>query len=274
MSKKDEIEQVKAAPLNAELDMSQFAEYSGMGTEVISAAEMVLPKISILQSISPQVTAEEPLGRAGDIFNSATMENYGRKLEFITLSFWMSRIKNEDAKNFGSPMECSSADGVRGFKFGDCSSCQFRNWHGKNPPECTDYKNLLILPRSADNFIYSPFVVYSAKKTAIKSVNRFLTSLKMLKQGNFSLPMFASIWTMKTEAIKGGKATYYVPSFERTGFISNDMMKPLAERYQEFMSIRQETAAGLLKTQADELDPEETSVSAEDSGFNEDEIPF
>jgi hypothetical protein len=244
----------------------------GLGLDSITSRDLVIPRIAILQALSPAVNGDNPTERAGDIFNVTTQENYGRSIEFITLAYWISRTKWE-TPDITSPVECIASDGEHGSKFGNCASCPFSQWSQGKPPQCTEFKNLLILPRLNEGDVSdSPFAIYAAKRASIRPMNRFLTSIKMLKKGTVTLPIFASIWEMKSEALKGPKGTYFAPSFRRTGFITNEMVKPLMNRFNEFKAIRDEAMkvtaqANANSAQEDGEAPTSDAVSGDTDEF-------
>lgn len=259
------------------LELDTYAQYEGLGLENISNNDLIIPRITILQAMSPAVNADEPLGRSGDIFNVTTNENYGRSINFVALAYWMNRTKWEG--DIGSDIECSAIDGSRGSKFGNCTTCKFKNFSNDGEaPACTEFKNLLMIPfRDISDILDSSWGLFSAKRAAIRSINRLLTAYKMLSQGGKSLPMFASVWEMKSEAQqqKTGKGTYYTPGFRRLGFIPNELIIPLGNRAQEFAEMQKEAMRVVAEGNAAEDGAEKTqTIDGDESSTFDDNVPY
>lgn len=195
----------------AELDelQSLFRENAGSGLDNIRPEDIILPRLTILQPTSP--LAQEDGYSAGDIVNSITNENYGRKFEFYVLHYYPNRVRWE-SPDPGSPIDCRSEDGLTGTKRdaehagGNCGACPYAQWRGDERPSCTAFKNLIVLPKTEDA---SP-IVYSAKRSALKPTNQLLSALAVERK-----PAYASTWVLAVEKNQKDRQTWYTPKFTK-----------------------------------------------------------
>ena len=266
-AQKEQLEET-AIVVQDEYDVSAFADMGGLGLEEVKSSDMVIPRLSILQAMSPAVTDEDSTAKAGEIYNITTSENYGRTMQFVAVGYWVSRTK-WFTREIGSDVECVAPTATQGTVYGACATCEFAKWtedgSGKNiPPFCTDFKNFIMLPVLEGVPVSdSPFVLYSGKRTAIRSINRLLTALKMRKHNGAPLPIFADVWEMKAEGQEGktgGK--YYTPAFKRIRSITAAEVPLMLARYKEFDSIR--AAAQDFAVKAADPSDEESDIVEDD----------
>jgi hypothetical protein len=222
---KHDIAVTKAADITAAQDqelMALLGETAGEGLENISADDIKVPRLAILQPTSPLAG---DLG-IGAIANLQTSTSYGKEVDVIPLFFWTSRTQWA-SKVLGSPIECRSLDGIRGTNTderhagGNCATCPLAQWQDRTPPVCTSFKNLLFLPLGpgetlAERVLAATPAVFGAKRTAQRNTNELLTMASMLRVGGKPAPLYMGVYKLKTEKVNGEAGTYFVPKFSRT----------------------------------------------------------
>lgn len=206
-----------------------FDESAHEGLENVGSDEIILPRLAILQATSP-LTREDGY-KQGDLVNSLTGHNFGKKLEFFPLIFFVSRTNWVDNTVVGGPIDCQARDGEHGTKkdaahaMGLCQSCVFSQWSDGEPPHCTQFKNVLLIPKVAD----ATPMAFSAKRSAVKPTNLFLSAAAMLRRKDKPVPFYGSSWFIESELKQNDEGTFYVPRFTRGTLIED----PVA-----FMSLR------------------------------------
>ena len=142
MSKKDvttEVAEQKAAEVSAQVE-------TPMGFEDEEAGDMIIPRIKIIQTLSPE--RKDKLAEEGDIINSLTKEKLNGKV-FIPVFKFNNNIDWKD-RSEGGGMLCYARDGKVGEKSdgtkvmcASCKRCEFDNTkQGKDAiPKCTKYIN-------------------------------------------------------------------------------------------------------------------------------------
>ena len=221
-----------------------FSDAAGEGLENVTSNEIVLPRLGIIQPTSPFV--DEGKARPGDIANLLTGENYGDKVQLYPLMFWSTRIY-WSSKALNSQILCSSKDGRNGTlktsetAGGVCASCPHAQWQGSEGPLCTEFKNLLVIPfaygtpeQEAEALANTAPTVFSAKRTSVVAVNKFLSTAMAIRQGGNRVPLFSSKWELSTEKKENEKGKFYLPVFKRLGYVeTKEIFGYLRKTYQE-----------------------------------------
>ena len=70
-----------------EIAVIDMSAHMGEGLENVTKDDLSFPFLKLLQSTSPEVTAEDSNAKAGEFLNSVTMENYGREVKVILCSY-------------------------------------------------------------------------------------------------------------------------------------------------------------------------------------------
>jgi hypothetical protein len=262
MAKGTELAPKNDAGQLAELDALQalFRENAGAGLDNIRPEDIILPRLSILQPTSPLVT--EDGYQVGDIVNSITNENYGKRFEFYVLHYYPNRVKWE-SDDPGSPIECSSDNNITGSKFGKCAECPFSKW-SKNAqgqderPACTEFKNIIVLPANEGDDMDTSPIVFSGKRSALKPVNTLLSALAVSRK-----PAYASRWVLTVEKNQKDRQTWYTPKFTK-----GDDIKTVAE----FMALKGNSdamvaAQSRIRFQQEDESPAGAAATDEETGF-------
>lgn len=221
------------APLAVPQDLlAAFGDAASEGMENVSSNEIILPRLGIIQPTSPMAT--DGTARPGDICNVLTGENFGQRVKIYPLMFWASRIKWAGS-DLNAKIECSAKDGRNGtvkteaFGMGVCANCPHSQWQDGEGPLCTEFKNILLIPvhplESGDDLFEAlqnavP-AAFSAKRTAIKATNQFLSAAAALRLNGKRPPLFASSWALATEKKQNDQGTYFLPVFTRLDYVES-----------------------------------------------------
>jgi hypothetical protein len=91
MSKKTESTAVVAPIAGVQEQMPDWLVKGNAGSEDVTAKDMILPRVDVLQALSPQIKKSDPGyiegAEQGQIFNTVTGEIYGSSVTFIPILF-------------------------------------------------------------------------------------------------------------------------------------------------------------------------------------------
>lgn len=192
--------------------IDQEAMYGG-----IDASDITIPSLVVLEGTSDEVKTQK-LGHPGDLFIRVLNQNIGEgPLEVIPLKRFKNRIRREvkrDAagnvtKDMNAPILCRSLDGKTGAgqPGGECAACPHTQFTGNNPPECSDFQNVLCLVRGEEPF---PIVV-TGSRTRLKAMKAWNGMLMM--EANKGRPMFCKSYLIKPivhQSPKGDTHTFNI----------------------------------------------------------------
>lgn len=142
---------------------------AGRGFENIEKSDLLLPRLKLLQAMSPEVNDLNQ--KPGTMFIGLSNKNYGEKIVVIPVLHFRSRIK-WNPKDDGGGIDCSAPDGKtpRETKYAaNCAACQYPNWRPEEKkkkdqqPQCTLYDNFLCLVDGATEPVIIPFERSKAK---------------------------------------------------------------------------------------------------------------
>lgn len=240
------VDEQNAALIKADEDMLMefFGENAKDGRENIGSDDVSIPRLAILQPMSPVTQDRESKAFAGDIYEIINKVNYGQSLNFVPLYFFGTRTM-WDAPTPGAKIECIARDGEHGTKYGACAKCQFTKWTENEKGEsigsrCTEFKNILLIPvpQGEDYRGLSP-VVYSAKRTAIGPLKQMLTAIQSYRYKTREVPMYARMWNLKITTQTNEKGTFYSPVFTGMDLIQDlPMLKYMKGMYEAMRSVQ------------------------------------
>jgi hypothetical protein len=91
MSKKQESTAVATQVNGVQEQMPDWLKKGNAGSEDVGASDMILPRVDVLQALSPQIKKSDPNyidgAEQGQIFNTVTGEIYGSSVQFIPVLF-------------------------------------------------------------------------------------------------------------------------------------------------------------------------------------------
>lgn len=135
---------------------------SGRGFENLEKNDLLLPRIKLLQPLSPEIN---DLGqKAGTIFLALSNKSYGDKIVITPVLHFRSRIK-WTPEDEGGGIDCSSPDArvPREPKYAaSCADCTHKDWNDAaklkkdKSPKCTMYDNFLVLIGDAKEPVIVP----------------------------------------------------------------------------------------------------------------------
>jgi hypothetical protein len=157
------------------------------GSELIEAADMLMPRLALCQSNTPQRKPQNPLFieglQEGQFFNTLSRRIYGDEVTFIPLFFYRSRIMFKDIDEGGGVL-CQAPDG-HSCQLNHGGPCINSAWGANGePPACTELYNfpaLIKLEREPYEF-----AVISLKSTAIKAAKSLNSMIKLRKKDAFA----------------------------------------------------------------------------------------
>lgn len=191
MSKKE------VAPVNTL--PAHLAQYGSAGNESVGVDDIIIPRLGVIQSLSPELDRDSPKyidgAKAGDLFNSLTREVYPTPVEVVFVDRrkeWVVYRKRAFGGGYrGSfPEESQAQTYVRG---ADIPAEQL-----EIVENATNFG--LVLTQGA----VSAEIVIPMSSTKLK-VDRQINSMLRLRGG----PRFSSVFLVDTIKEKNDKGTYY-----------------------------------------------------------------
>ena len=157
---------------------------AGRGFENLEQSDLLLPRIKLLQPLSPEIKDLDQ--KPGTIFLGLSNKSFGNKIVITPVLHFRSRIKwiPEDD---GGGIDCSSPDGrvPREKKYAqDCASCTHHLWNETatkkkdKQPKCTLYDNFLVLIEGSNEPVIIPM------ERSKQRVAKKFYSLGVLKGGD------------------------------------------------------------------------------------------
>jgi len=233
-AKKDELAKVESGGLQVSgLLMEQLGSLQTDGFENVEATDLLLPILSILQSISPQCDkknkeAYDPDVSEGEFYNSVSKKS-SAELQVIPIGFTKSYIEWAPRSSGGGFIARHSAESSRisqGQKVGN----KLLTPEGNELVETREHY-LMVLPEDGS----SPYVaLLPMKSTAVKHSKRFInemtTKVIQTENGPVRAPMFAQKYTLGTGIESNNQGSWYaLSSIKFDGFVND----------QEFQAAKQ-----------------------------------
>jgi hypothetical protein len=247
-AKKDEGNQLPAHLRNME-------QYAGMGTENIGTDDIEVPRLKLLQAISPEV--QEGDHKPGAIYHTVAEESLGQQVEiipvFVDIRYILWRPRHE-----GGGILARADDGVHWNKREDFEVQPFKDnkkkrvtwstksgtvkksglaeWGSMDPedPDSAPAANLMynvvcLMPEFPE---YSPAVL-TFQRSQIKVAKKFLGKLKIAQAPSFALRFLVE--GIKTQNPDG--QDYFNFKVTGNGFVEDeDMFNRAYSLYQHFKS--------------------------------------
>ncbi|MFH1328120.1 MAG: hypothetical protein ABIH76_04670 [Candidatus Bathyarchaeota archaeon] len=224
---------------------------ASMGLENIECTDIILPRIKLMQALSPEVSNGK--AKPGDMINSLTGHNYGQSLEFVPLLHFKSRMFWQD-RDEGNAVLCSSDDAkkpkdpnaplkiakslkITGFPkaINTCNECPFGKFDGdeeddrKKRPKCTLYYNFPILIKGDE----APSAL-AMSRTKLK-VGKKLISLAIYT--GESIAMFGKRYKISTVVEKKDTYSFFNYFIEPIGFVSEAEYQTTMGFYRSFKTM-------------------------------------
>ena len=220
--------------------LNQFNDSAGVGVDDIGSEDIILPRLSIAQAMSPEIKPSDPdymKGlKQGDMFCSVLGQNYGTELNVVPVKFHRQRIKFPPRGTSGQ-IECRSANGVdSGTLATTCAQCVNSRFSGANPPSCTEFKSFvcfLIVP-GAEESDY-PMVDIGFKVTQIPTAQKFGSLIKLRRLPNGSpAPIFSGQYKLTTVPQNGAKGDFFNYRIANAGWTPEGLTTIVIEAFQDW----------------------------------------
>lgn len=174
----DELTKVEPGALSQDLPDMPL----GFGDESDDAEDLLIPRIKIMQALSPEVS--DGKATIGTLINSLSMENVTDKV-FVPVCKFNNHILWRD-RSEGGGIKCRAADAKHGLQedgttklCAACRKCEFDNTkQGRDAiPTCTKYINFLGFFTDS----YAP-IILSFSKTNLKEGKQLFSMAKVSRQ--------------------------------------------------------------------------------------------
>ena len=269
MSTNNQVTEKKEAGLPANL-MSEMVADSGVGLDNVTADDMQIPFLRILQALSPQLVKTNSAyikgAEQGDIFNTVTHQTWKSEdgilvvpcyfeqklLEFVPRSQGGGFI--QELKKTDPNVLAVQKDKETGMDVLPSGNELVRT--GQHYVKILNEELGMLEPAIID-----------MKKTQMKRSKIWVTQMSMqtIKSSDGSsrpAPMFANKWKLKTVADGNDKGSWYSWQIEKVGLVDT------LEMYNECKEFHKNVSTGAVKSSAISDDLPSTNT------VNEDEVPF
>jgi hypothetical protein len=223
------------------------------GLENVGREDIILPRLSVCQGLSPQRQRSKPQFieglNDGMMFNTVTKDIYGERVEVLPIIYTKSRIYFKDIKE-GGGIICQSTNGIDGGTIAPtCDACPNSKFQGNNAPICNVFMNIvcMLLPSRQ-------LIILSFKSTELKAARGWVTLMKSRNK-----PMYTQVYAIRTVEQSNTKGTFFGRVIDFKRFVSEEEYKFALDRYNELKGK-------VITHDADE-------VEAAESGQDEN-IPF
>ena len=214
----------KASATNALSNVSipdYLRQGTGKGMQKVERADLLLPRIKLLQALSPEVS--EGIGKPGDMIDSVTRENFGRKISIVPVIHYKSRLLFSE-RSPNATILCGSDDGVHPNKtYGEvksqsCLECDLVEWSTdkkgvSQKPDCNIFYNFVTLKDGL-----TP-IGLSLSGSKIKGAKKLLS---IIRYTGANLDMFSLKFELSSIEEKGPKGSYFNFKVESDGFNSKE----------------------------------------------------
>ena len=246
---------------NAVAIMNQF-ENVQTGFEDMSADDLQLPRLKLLQAMSPEIENDDAL-RAGFVFNSVTGDWWpsDQGVKVIPCVYHKTYVEwapsNSGAK--GPVAVHQSKEVMNNTVRGEDNKYYTNDNSGNYIEETANYFVLIIGGKGETSQ-----AVVSMKSSQLTPSRNWNSKMKNLKIQNskgayFTPPMWSHAYTLKTEKTKNGDKTWYKWKVEVDTMLSNESHVAEARSFSEEMAVAK-----------DKLVPDQEEVKA----ATEDTTPF
>lgn len=199
---------------------------SANGTGNIDAEDRMIPRLKIMQPLSPEV--DEGIAKSGELLNSISKKSYGKELIFVPIVWWKSRIYWA-GRDEGGEILCQARDAVHGSKYGACAECQYSKWNDKEAPVCTAIINILMLVNGSE------LIACSFMKTS------YNTGKQLINLFNYKgVDIFNFQYNLFTKQEENTKGKFWIIKYSDLNTpISDELYTKCKELYVNFSNLRE-----------------------------------
>lgn len=217
MTKKDENKEVALKPEGAIVPRISGDKNLPAGFDEIEEGDIKVARLSILQGLSQVVIDGD--AKMGQLGNSLTKEVYGDEVEFIPLFMFKTRAQFDIERGLvmmsrDNETVTMGIDEFEQYLNKPIDEVPGSAWVGKEPPKFSAIYNFpVMLVGRLNQFPIS----LSLMRTAVKIAKELLSMARFSGED-----MFARVYTLKSEIVKGDKGTYAVPIVNFTRRCTDD----------------------------------------------------
>lgn len=191
------------------------------GSEDVTARDIILPRIDVIQALSPQLKKSEAVyiedAEQGDIFNTVSGQLYGNEITFIPVVFKREYIIWQDRKLGG---------GFRGaFNTEDEAEQERQMQENPDTLEIVETHVHFILICHDDGRLEEAVLSLSKSK---RKVSRKLNSLVQMVPGD----RFGRAYKLSAVEVSGPKGDYWSFEVANLGYVSKDAYEKGRDTYE------------------------------------------
>lgn len=226
MTKKQElIEQKNSEVMLAETMPDFVNQNSGRGNEDVTVDDLSIPRLDVIQALSPQRKKSDPAyiegAEEGMLFNSVTMALYGTEVAFVPV-FFRKEYVIWKARNAGG--------GFHGAFSSQAEAQAEMRANGWDTETYTDNKQVLPAYEAIETAQHFGLIVKSPSEFEEVVISMAKSKLKTSRQLNTLCKMaggdrFASMYNIKAIEVNGDKGDYYSMAVKRMGFVTEDIYR-------------------------------------------------
>lgn len=197
----------------------------GRGFEKMDVSKITMPRVKVMQGLSPELEDPDYSFRQGDIIHGLLMEKMPEK--FVPISIWDSRILFPPRGDEDGGILCRSLDGKTGPDGEVCANCPKSQWDDADgtPPECADTINVLALFEG-----YEMPVVISFAVTNYKYGRKF----KELALFSGAGDAWNKVYKLTSKKESNSKGTFYTTPVKPAGFAPEEVRLQAETMYHKF----------------------------------------
>jgi len=197
---------------------------SHRGSEDVTTKDLILPRIDVLQALSPQIKKSDPKyiegAEQGLVFNTLSGELYGDSIKFVPVVFKREFVLWQDRKSGG---------GFRGaFLTEDAAERERQMQENPEGHEVVETHSHFILLAHDDGRIEEAVLSLSKSK---RKVSRKLNSLVQMIPGD----RFSRLYKLSALEVDGPKGEYWSFDVSSLGYVNENIWKRGQEAYEAIM---------------------------------------
>ena len=205
-----------------------FLKMGNRGAENVSADDMIIPRIELVQALSPARKKNDPAyvegAEEGMLYNNVTRQLYGEAVTVVTVYYTKQYLVWKDRKAGGG-----GSNGFRGAFATEQSARDAIAQLGEEGLEVSDTAQHFVLVKSGDQWSEA---VVSMAKSKIKVSKRWNSLIRMTNTDSFSRAYKLSAVT-ETNA---RNESYYNFNITPLGFVNQDLYKRAEKLYETIKS--------------------------------------
>lgn len=183
------------------------------GMECVDDADIVLPRLALVQAMSKCVDLEDDEApKPGTFLNTLTMKQFKPPVKIVPIFYNKAAVKFPDTLN--EPIECQSRDSISGTAFGTCAKCEYCwNIWTDGPPQCTVIHEFISVLEDENPKEAFPFIV-SMMRSSAKVGKQWISIAKISRA-----PLFAATYQLGRESKETDKGKFFVFTVKPAGRI-------------------------------------------------------